>query len=178
MARALLKLPLGALSVCHSVQRARPRVVGCNAVRAMTYLSLLVWLAGGTACALPPTTPTPVLCYYDSRVACDYLATVHSALHAPYRLSLQRLPMLRRELRVLVAFEIEQDGSLTHSAVVRSSGDDAFDGASLSAVRRAAPYPRPPPSLLNDGRAQLSWLLAADDNGCGMWNARICQFAG
>ena len=112
-------------------------------------------------------------CHDDSPAACNYLTAVHSVLHTPYKLALERLGPLDNRRSVLVAFEIQQDGSLASLAVVRSSGSERFDQAALTALRSAAPYPRPPASLLTNGLTQVSWWLGAGDTGCGIWNARV-----
>ncbi len=43
-----------------------------------------------------------------------------------------------------VAFSIDRRGRLVSERVVHSSGDSALDGAALTLVKRAAPFPAPP----------------------------------
>lgn len=55
---------------------------------------------------------------------------------------------LRGSLRVEV--EINQDGSILHAQVARSSGNPELDEAALRILRQAAPFSRLPPDLLDD----------------------------
>ena len=41
--------------------------------------------------------------------------------------------------------KFDENGNLTHQAVYRASGRADLDAAALSAVRKAAPFPPPPP---------------------------------
>jgi protein TonB len=45
----------------------------------------------------------------------------------------------------IIAFYVDERGNLTHQAVYRGSGRPDLDAAALNAVRRAAPFPPPPP---------------------------------
>ena len=45
---------------------------------------------------------------------------------------------------VRIAFAVEADGSLTYARVHVSSGNPQLDGRALAAVRRSAPFPKPP----------------------------------
>jgi periplasmic protein TonB len=45
----------------------------------------------------------------------------------------------------LVAFELNDDGSVKSEKLLKSSGDAALDVESLALVQRAAPFPKPPP---------------------------------
>ncbi len=45
----------------------------------------------------------------------------------------------------LVAFELNDDGTVKNEKLLRSSGDAALDVESLALVQRAAPFPKPPP---------------------------------
>jgi periplasmic protein TonB len=46
-----------------------------------------------------------------------------------------------------LAFSIDRDGHLLSSRIVTSSGSAALDGETLAMVRRAQPFPPPPPEL-------------------------------
>lgn len=46
---------------------------------------------------------------------------------------------------VVVSFGVSSAGGLAYARIARSSGNGALDRRVLSAVRRAAPFPRPPP---------------------------------
>lgn len=54
--------------------------------------------------------------------------------------------------RVMVSLTIGPDGGLLEAVVSQSSGDPTLDEAALSAIRRAAPYPSPPPGLAPERR--------------------------
>ena len=45
----------------------------------------------------------------------------------------------------LVAFELNDDGSVKSEKLLKSSGDASLDVESLALVQRAAPFPKPPP---------------------------------
>ncbi len=49
--------------------------------------------------------------------------------------------------QTMITFSLSTSGSLTSSRVSRSCGDAGLDRAALSAVRRAAPFPRPPAGM-------------------------------
>jgi protein TonB len=57
------------------------------------------------------------------------------------------------EGRTLVHFAISERGELRDARVVKSSRNKELDDAALDAVRRAAPYPPPPPALGKKGVA-------------------------
>lgn len=48
---------------------------------------------------------------------------------------------------VQLAFSIDRSGGVHHARIVRSSGSNALDEATLSLVARAAPLPPPPPEV-------------------------------
>ena len=51
---------------------------------------------------------------------------------------------------VSVRFTITRDGNVKSVAIAESSGHDLLDSAALSAVKNAAPLPRPPRNLFDD----------------------------
>jgi protein TonB len=56
-------------------------------------------------------------------------------------------PMARKmgwEGKVVVAFLVLADGSVRDVRIVRGSGHPALDRGAFEAVRKAAPFPRPP----------------------------------
>lgn len=50
---------------------------------------------------------------------------------------------------VVLELQLSQDGQLTSSKVIRSSGFDVLDSESLEMVKRASPFPVPPEILKN-----------------------------
>lgn len=61
------------------------------------------------------------------------------------RLSRQRKPRLNFQGTALVSFSIASNGRLAGARVARSSGSPKLDAAALALVRRAGPFPKPPP---------------------------------
>lgn len=57
---------------------------------------------------------------------------------------------------VVVAFGVSRSGGLSYAGVARSSGDAGLDRSVLAAVRRAAPFPAPPPGA---SPAQLRFTM-------------------
>jgi protein TonB len=51
----------------------------------------------------------------------------------------------RRVANVAIRFYLDEMGNLTHQAIERESGSREIDLVALNAVRRAAPFPPPPP---------------------------------
>jgi len=81
----------------------------------------------------------------------------------PGRASRELQPMLRSV--VVVSFTIDRDGRVLHSSVYRTNGDDEVEAAAIGSLRRAAPLPAPPKTLLDHaGRVDLmeSWLFNTD----------------
>ena len=58
------------------------------------------------------------------------------------------------EGRVVVGFTLSPSGHVTSAEIVQSSRHSALDEAALSAVKTAAPFPRPPANLF-DGPLQM-----------------------
>jgi TonB family protein len=56
-----------------------------------------------------------------------------------------------------VRISIDARGRLVTASVVRSSGLEFLDDEALAAFVRAAPYPSPPPALLNDGEVEFEF---------------------
>jgi protein TonB len=50
-----------------------------------------------------------------------------------------------QQMEGIVAFYVDENGNLTHQAIYRASGRADLDAAALNAVRRATPFPPPPP---------------------------------
>src|SRR5262249_44320584 len=50
-----------------------------------------------------------------------------------------------RHAEIVVSFVLDRKGHILSSAIVRGSGDTAFDEAALAMLRRSDPVPPPPP---------------------------------
>lgn len=59
-------------------------------------------------------------------------------------ISQQPKPALDVDGRVLIVFEIRNDGSLRSVSVAKSSGSDILDETAKAIIRAAAPFPEPP----------------------------------
>jgi protein TonB len=62
----------------------------------------------------------------------------------------------QKQGKVGVRFTIAADGSVKSITIAESSGHDILDSAALSAVKNAAPLPRPPQNLFDE---QLKVLI-------------------
>jgi protein TonB len=60
-----------------------------------------------------------------------------------------------QDAKVLIGFFIDERGNLTHQQLYRTSGLPGLDQAAIEAVRRAAPFPPPPPGIPHGFVAQL-----------------------
>lgn len=54
---------------------------------------------------------------------------------------------------VVVGFELDRRGRVSKAAIVKGSGDAAFDQAALDMLKRADPVPVPPPLVADEGLA-------------------------
>jgi protein TonB len=66
---------------------------------------------------------------------------------------------------VVVKYVLDANGRLVRSDILRSNGDDETASTALAALRRAAPYPRPPSNLLSQGRLEILETLLFNDDG-------------
>jgi protein TonB len=65
---------------------------------------------------------------------------------------------------VVVRIVIGRDGKLISGVVQRSNDDPVTEAAALASLRGAAPFPKPPASLLTNGRLDIleTWLFNDD----------------
>ncbi len=101
-----------------------------------------------------PAKPSPV-----SGGHCNtnpYLCTLYGLImrqqHYP-----ETARRLHAEGKVVVAFWIDERGDLVHQAVYRTSGYPELDNEAIAAIRRAAPYPPPPPGAPHGFVAQMEF---------------------
>jgi TonB family protein len=71
--------------------------------------------------------------------------SAHFKLHQVYPEGKQA-----RSQKVTVGLVLNRKGNVLQVSVVRSSGDEAFDAAALSMVRRSDPVPQPPAGLTDE----------------------------
>ncbi|GAC1414671.1 MAG: hypothetical protein NVSMB6_16850 [Burkholderiaceae bacterium] len=65
---------------------------------------------------------------------------------------------------IVVKFWVDGSGKLLRNEIVRSNHDTAAEATALSTLRNTAPFPKPAPGLLRNGRVELSetWLFNKD----------------
>lgn len=81
-------------------------------------------------------------------------------------------PLNDRSLVTTLEIVLERDGTIARLGVVRTSGNTAFDVASLNSVRRAAPFGTAPAAILSgDGRVYIHWGFYRNERQCGTFNA-------
>jgi colicin import membrane protein len=114
------------------------------------------------AAALAPAPRGEAATRYDLAV----LARLDRAKHYPEH-------ALRRRARgtAVVGFALDATGRVTVATLLRSSGDRDLDDASLAVVRRAAPFPEPPPGARRNFAVDIAFGMASRDRGEG-WDAK------
>ena len=63
----------------------------------------------------------------------------------------------RIRLKANVAIRVSDKGELLDVNLTKSSGNEVFDGAVLAAVKKAAPFPPPPPNLRDQLKKGLTF---------------------
>jgi protein TonB len=65
---------------------------------------------------------------------------------------------------VVVKYVVDAGGNLVRSEILRSNRDRATESAALASVKSTAPFPKPLPHLLRQGRLEISetWLFNSD----------------
>ena len=65
---------------------------------------------------------------------------------------------------IVIKYVIDGDGNLVKSEILRSNRDKHAEASALGSLKSAAPFPKPPPALLKQGRIELSesWLFNND----------------
>jgi TonB family protein len=63
---------------------------------------------------------------------------------------------------------LDGEGNVDKIAMVRTSGITGFDGAAISAVYAAAPFPTPPTAILSgNGKVYIHWKFHRNGDACG-----------
>jgi TonB family protein len=110
-----------------------------------------------------------------------YINEIHSRLHSSFGEELQAAreayPELRTAADLIVHVEIvldQENGRLARLGVFKSSGSSVFDAVALAALRRAAPFGAPPPSIVSPGgKVYIHWDLHTDPfEACATRNTR------
>ncbi|WP_413628418.1 hypothetical protein [Herbaspirillum frisingense] len=65
---------------------------------------------------------------------------------------------------IVIKYIVDGDGNLVKSEILRSNRDKHAESSALGSLKTAAPFPKPPPALLKQGRIELSesWLFNND----------------
>lgn len=66
---------------------------------------------------------------------------------------------------IVLKYVVDKDGNLVRSEVVRSNRDKPSETTALATLRSTAPFPKPPPALLRNGRVELSETWLFNDDG-------------
>lgn len=110
---------------------------------------------------------------YKTQVA-QRIETVNAEVITPGR------PQAMLRSVVIVSFVVDRNGKILRSSVFRTNGDDVAEKVAITTLRRSAPLPPPPSTVLNavgqvelmegwlfntDGRFQLQTLAAPQQDG-------------
>jgi protein TonB len=65
---------------------------------------------------------------------------------------------------IVIKYVVDGDGNLVNSEILRTNRDKHAEASALGSLKTAAPFPKPPPALLKNGRIELSesWLFNND----------------
>jgi len=65
---------------------------------------------------------------------------------------------------VVVKYQVDANGRLLRSTILRSNRDQVTESTALTTLRRAAPFPRPAAHLLRHGQVEMleTWLFNDD----------------
>jgi protein TonB len=65
---------------------------------------------------------------------------------------------------VVLKYTVDSAGNLVRSEIARSNHDRATEATALATLRKSAPFPKPSPHLLRNGRLEMheSWLFNND----------------
>ena len=65
---------------------------------------------------------------------------------------------------VVVKYIVDSGGNLVRSEIARSNHDRTTEATALATLRKSAPFPKPSPHLLRNGRLEMyeSWLFNND----------------
>jgi protein TonB len=81
-----------------------------------------------------------------------------------YKQHSQRPQALLRSV-IVVRYTVDGEGRLTRSEIQRGNHDRETEALALSTLRKTAPFPKPAPHLLHNGRLDLSESWLFDDDG-------------
>ena len=86
-----------------------------------------------------------------------YYGLLSSAVHRYYDVSNTIEESARLRLKAQVRLRISDKGEVLEVGLSKSSGNEVFDSAVLGAVKKAAPFPPPPPNLRDQLKKGLTF---------------------
>jgi protein TonB len=95
---------------------------------------------------------------YKTEVA-QRIETINAEVITPGR------PQAMLRSVVVLSFVVDREGKILRSSVFRTNGDDVAEKVAITTLRRSAPLPPPPSSVLNPaGQVELmeGWLFNTD----------------
>jgi TonB family protein len=106
----------------------------------------------------------------------QFITRMHRQIHEKWAFgfltqmdaSFRDSPMNDLNLVAKLEIVLDGEGNVDKIAMVRTSGITGFDGAAISAVFAAAPFPTPPPAILSgNGKVYIHWKFHRNGDACG-----------
>jgi TonB family protein len=106
----------------------------------------------------------------------QFITRMHRQIHEKWAFgfltqmdtSFRDSPMNDLKLVAKLEIVLDGEGNVDKIAMVRTSGITGFDGAAISAVYAAAPFPTPPTAILSgNGKVYLHWKFHRNGDACG-----------
>ncbi len=106
----------------------------------------------------------------------QFIARMHRQIHEKWAFgfltqmdtSFRDSPMNDLKLVAKLEIVLDGEGNVDKIAMVRTSGITGFDGAAISAVLDAAPFPTPPAAILSgNGKVYIHWKFHRNGDACG-----------
>ena len=106
----------------------------------------------------------------------QFITRMHRQIHEKWAfgfltqmdMSFRDSPMNDLKLVAKLEIVLDGEGNVDKIAMVRTSGITGFDGAAISAVYAAAPFPTPPAAILSgNGKVYIHWKFHRNGDACG-----------
>jgi TonB family protein len=106
----------------------------------------------------------------------QFITRMHRQIHEKWAFgfltqmdaSFRDSPMNDLNLVAKLEIVLDGEGNVDKIAMVRTSGITGFDGAAISAVFAAAPFPAPPEAILSgNGKVYIHWKFHRNGDACG-----------
>jgi len=66
---------------------------------------------------------------------------------------------------IVIKYQVSADGKLLHAEFLRSNRDKATEATAMNSLYTSAPFPKPLPHLLRDGKLEISETWLFNDDG-------------